>query len=173
MLCLLKEGARGNPTLRPFPDAQGNLTLRSSAKAQNVRKNPHQKQFGGFVHKPTAIKEAMKISETKAAVDKEWDKLKNFPAWDFNKVQPKTEVVRQAKNDGRAIHLASLMDLCHLWPAEVAEHLKPSWLKLGIVAMGPRVASFAFWCDACEVSPRFRRLSCVSAVFTALALLCV
>ena len=38
----------------------------------------------GLERKPITIKEAIKIQEIKAAVDKSWDKLKNLPAWDFN-----------------------------------------------------------------------------------------
>ena len=47
----------------------------------------------GLVHMPASIQEAMKIPEAKSAVDKEWDKLQTIPAWDVNKVRPKSEVI--------------------------------------------------------------------------------
>ena len=42
-----------------------------------------------FEHKPVSIKEAMKLPEATATGDKEWGKLKNWPVWDFKKVEPK------------------------------------------------------------------------------------
>ena len=60
----------------------------------------------------------------RAAVDKEWDKLKSLPAQDFKKAKPKSEVVQQAKKDGRLVHFASLMDICHLKHSELAKHLQ-------------------------------------------------
>ena len=54
-----------------------------------------------LVHKPVSIQEAMKIPEAKAAVDKEWMKVKTIPAWDVKKVRPILEVIRQAKKDGK------------------------------------------------------------------------
>ena len=53
-----------------------------------------------------SVQEAVTIPEAKAAVDKEWNT--------FMKVRPKSDVIRQAKKDGKTIHFASLMDLCHL-----------------------------------------------------------
>ena len=50
----------------------------------------------------------MKIPAAKAAVDKEWEKLKKIPAWDLTKVRSKEEV-----------------DICHLKIAELeAKHQK-------------------------------------------------
>ena len=48
----------------------------------------------GLVHKPISIKEVMKIPKATAAVDKEWNKLQNMPAWDFERVKPEAKVVR-------------------------------------------------------------------------------
>ena len=39
----------------------------------------------------------MKIPEAKTAVDQDWNKLLNFRAWNFKKVNPEAEVVRQEK----------------------------------------------------------------------------
>ena len=103
-------GARGNLQLCRCFNAQGNLTLRSPTKAQNVKRNHikkrHYSRKGieseiqyGLVDEPITSKEVMKIPEAKAVVDKEWNKIQNL---------------RQAKNDGRDVHFASFMNLCHL-----------------------------------------------------------
>ena len=36
----------------------------------------------------------------------------------------KSDVFRQAKKDGKTVHFANLMDLCHLKNAELAKHLQ-------------------------------------------------
>ena len=67
----------------------------------------------------------MKIPAAKAAVDKEWEKLENFPAWDLTKVRSKAEVIDEARTSGAKVHFASLMDICHLKNAELeAKHQK-------------------------------------------------
>ena len=66
------------------------------------------------MHKPVPILCAMKITDGHAAVDKEWGKLKNLPAWRETKVKSKTEAIEQAQKEGRTVHFATLMDLCHL-----------------------------------------------------------
>ena len=67
----------------------------------------------------------MKIPASKAAVDKEWDKLEKISAWDKTKVRNKSDVIDEARNKGRRVHFASLMDICHLKNAELeAKHQK-------------------------------------------------
>ena len=69
--------------------------------------------------------QAMKIPATKAAVDKEWEKLEKIPACDITKVRSKKEVVDEARTSGAKVHLASLMDICHLKNDELeAKHQK-------------------------------------------------
>ena len=63
--------------------------------------------------------QALKIPDAKAAVEKEWEKLKKNPAWQLSKVRNKKEVFAEAKNKGRKVHFASLMDLCHLKNSEL------------------------------------------------------
>ena len=46
---------------------------------------------------------------------------RRFPAWDVKKVRPKSEVIRQAKMDGKTVHFANLVELCHLKNAELAK----------------------------------------------------
>ena len=78
-------------------------------------------QHYNLIHMP----QAMKIPAAKAAVDKEWEKLEKIPAWDLTKVRSKSEVIDEARKEGRKVHFASLMDLCHLKNAELeAKHQK-------------------------------------------------
>ena len=77
----------------------------------------------------------MKIPDAKAAVNKKWDKLRSLPAWDDNKVKPKAVVVHKTKMEGKTVHFANLMDLCHLKNAELArnllKHIKSVWCSGG------------------------------------------
>ena len=69
--------------------------------------------------------QAMKIPAAKAAVDKEWEKLKKIPAWDLTYVRSKSEVIDEARTKGAKVHFASLMVICHLKNAELeAKHQK-------------------------------------------------
>ena len=71
------------------------------------------------------IPQAMKIPAAKAAVDKECDKLEKIPAWDKTKVKNKSEVIDEARKEGRKVHFASSMDLCHSKNAKLeAKHQK-------------------------------------------------
>ena len=67
----------------------------------------------------------MKIPAAKAAAVKEIEKLEKIPAWDLTKVRNKSEVIDEARKEGRKVHVASLMDIWHLKNAELeAKHQK-------------------------------------------------
>ena len=51
--------------------------------------------------------QAMKIPAAKSAVDKEWEKLEKFSAWNLTKVRSKKEVIDEATT-GTKVHFASL-----------------------------------------------------------------
>ena len=63
--------------------------------------------------------EAMKIPDAKTAVSNEWEKLEKISAWQLTKVRNKKEVVAEARNEGKTVHFASLMDVCHLKNSEL------------------------------------------------------
>ena len=63
--------------------------------------------------------QAMKILAAKAAMDKEWETLEKIPAWKLTKVKSKKEVIDEARTKGAKVHVASLMDICHLKNAEL------------------------------------------------------
>ena len=71
------------------------------------------------------MRQATKIPDAKAAVDKEWKKLETSPAWDLGKVKSKKEeVILEALRDKNRVHFASLMDICHLKNAELEPKLQ-------------------------------------------------
>ena len=74
-----------------------------------------------LVHKFIPMPQAMKIPAAKAAVDKEWEKLEKIPAWDKTKVRNKSDVIDEARKEGRKVHFASLMDLCHFEECRIGE----------------------------------------------------
>ena len=52
-------------------------------------------------------------------------KMEKISAWQLTKVRNKKEVIDAARNKGRKVHFASLMDLCHLKNSE----LEPQFQK--------------------------------------------
>ena len=82
-------------------------------------------QHYNLVHKFIPMPQAMKILASKAAVDKEWEKLEKISAWNLTKVRSKKDVIDEARMSGAKVHFASLMDICHLKNAELeAKHQK-------------------------------------------------
>ena len=82
-------------------------------------------QHYNLVHKIIPVLQAMKIPAAKAAVDKDWEKLKKISAWNLTKVRSKKQVIHEAKTKDAKVHFASLMDICLLKNAELeAKHQK-------------------------------------------------
>ena len=53
------------------------------------------------------------------------EKLEKISAWNLTKVRSKKEVIDEARTTGAKVHVASLMDICHLKNAELeAKHQK-------------------------------------------------
>ena len=86
------------------------------------------------VHKFIPMPQAMKIPDAMVAVEKEWEKLEKITAWQLTKVTNENEVMAEARNEGKTLHFASLMDLCHLQNAA----LEPQFQKYkgGVVLRG-------------------------------------
>ena len=89
-----------------------------------------------------------KILDAKAAVDKEWTKLKTIPAWQLDRVKSKKEVIDEARRDKNNVHSATLMDVCHLekWgvSTRITEVQRQSRALGDIVKYGPGAYAF-FW----------------------------
>ena len=75
--------------------------------------------YYSLVHKVIPVPQAMKVPDAGAAVETEWEKLEKSPAWQLTKVRNKNEVLAEARNDGRKVHFASLLDVCHLKNSEL------------------------------------------------------
>ena len=65
----------------------------------------------------------MKTPTAKAVVDKEWDKLRNVPAWDQSDAKSKQKVLPGPEPKSVKVRFAALMDLCRLKHPEL-EHLQ-------------------------------------------------
>ena len=72
-----------------------------------------------IVRKFIPMPQAMRIPDAKAKVEKECENWEKIPAWQLSNVRNKNEVIAEARNEGRAVHFASLMDLCHLKNSEL------------------------------------------------------
>ena len=65
-----------------------------------------------LVHKFIAMPQALKKGCTSSSGQQ-------IPAWQLTKVRNKNEAIAEAGNEGRKVHFASLMDLCHLKNSEL------------------------------------------------------
>ena len=88
-------------------------------------KGTHSFTHCSLVHKFIPTPQALQIPDAKAAVEKERGRLEKIPAWQLTKVRNKKEVIDEARKEGRKVHFASLMDLCHLKNSE----LEPKYQK--------------------------------------------
>ena len=77
-----------------------------------------------LVHKFILMPQTKRIRDAKAAVDKEWKKLETIPARQLEKVKSEKEVILEAKRDKKQVHMATLMDICHLENAELEPKLQ-------------------------------------------------
>ena len=59
-----------------------------------------------LVHELIPLPQAIKIPAAKSAVDKEWEKLEKFSAWNLTKVRGKKEVIDEARTTGTKVHFA-------------------------------------------------------------------
>ena len=66
-----------------------------------------------LVHKFIPMHQAMKIPDAKTAPEKEREKLEKILAWQLTIVRNK-KVINEAMYEGRKVHFASLIGLCHL-----------------------------------------------------------
>ena len=88
-------------------------------------KGQNSSQYYNLVRKFIPMPQAKKIPAAKAVVDKDWEKLEKFSAWNLTQVRSKSEVIDEARMWGATVHFASLMDICHLNKVELeAKHQK-------------------------------------------------
>ena len=61
----------------------------------------------------------------KPLVNKGWEELESLLPLEKTKVRSKKEVIQEAQKEGRTVHFATLMDICHLKNSEFG----PKYLK--------------------------------------------
>ena len=86
----------------------------------------------------------MKIPDAKAAVDKEWERLGHLAAWEVTKVKSKKEDIETTQKEGRTVHFATLMDLCHLKNSELEQKFQQ--YRGGVVLRGDVVKNCLIRC---------------------------
>ena len=96
--------------MNPPECCMGN-SIPSSHEDHIAGKGENSFQHYNLVHNFIPMPQALKIAAAKAAVDKEWEKLEKFSAWNLTKV--KSKVIDEARTAGATVHFASLMDICH------------------------------------------------------------
>ena len=73
-----------------------------------------------LVHKLIPFPQATKIpARCKISSGQRMGKLEKIPAWQLTKVRNKNEVIDEARKEGKTVHFASIMDLCHLKNSEL------------------------------------------------------
>ena len=105
---------------RPSPEGAGYKPHQDHTAAKGM----NSLNYYSLVHKFIPMPQAFKIPDAKAAAEREWEKLEKIPAWELMNVRNKKAVIDEARNKGRKVHFASLMDLCHLKNLEVEPHFQ-------------------------------------------------
>ena len=72
-----------------------------------------------LVHKFMPLLKAMKNTRCESSGGERMEKSEKIPARQRTKVRDKDEVIAEARHEGRKVHFASLMDLCHLRNSEL------------------------------------------------------
>ena len=90
--------------------------------------------------------QALRILDAKAAVDTEWEELEKLPACHMTIVKSKKDVFLEAQKERMTVHVAALIDICHLKNAE----LEPKFQKDKV-----RVALRRFWLSCSVHRTRF------------------
>ena len=79
-----------------------------------------------LVHKFIPMRQAMKIPNAKAAVEKGWEEARNVSRLAVgDKVTSKRDGILVAQKDKKKVHFATFMDICHLKNSE----LEPKFQK--------------------------------------------
>ena len=94
---------------RPRPEGAGHKPHQDHITAKGTNSVAHY----SLVHKFIPMPQATKIPDAKGSGGKRMRKLEKIPAWQQTEVRNKKEVIEEAKNKGRKVNFASLMDLCH------------------------------------------------------------
>jgi len=79
-----------------------------------IEHRPHlcpQHVHAACVARPVTRKEARENAKALAAMDKEWNKLRNIGCWDESRVQEWKHVASNARRDGTKVHIGRIFDI--------------------------------------------------------------
>ena len=122
---------RSNPNLRVFWKASESTRLRMEESTPNhhedhiTGKGDNSLQHNNLVHTLISYASSHEDSRSKGSGGQGMGKIGKNPAWHLTKVRNKKDVINEARNKGRKVHFAPLMDLCHLKNSE----LEPRYQK--------------------------------------------
>ena len=68
--------------------------------------------YSACVARPVTKKEARETPKAMAALDKEWNKLRNMGCWDETRVEEWQAVATRAKRGGTKVHIGRIFDIC-------------------------------------------------------------
>ena len=94
-------------------------TLHEDQEDHVAGKGINSLNHNNFAHKFILMPQAMKVPDAKGSSGKRIGKIEKIPAWNLTKVKNKTEGIVGARKEGKTVHFASLMDLCHLKNSEL------------------------------------------------------
>ena len=77
-------------------------TMQRSHVQRVAPKGHHSVDFYGLIHAP--ITNYHQITEAKAALEVEWRKLEQIPAWDMTRVKSKSQVKAEVHKAGKSVH---------------------------------------------------------------------
>ena len=88
-------------------------------------KNRHREDFVPFysacVARSIPRKEALSIEAAKAALDKEWAKLRKQGCWDESRVREWAELKKEIQTKGQKVHVGRIFDICVEKNSELAD----------------------------------------------------
>ena len=136
MPCMLKThqyretcGGSDNRKSKHACIAQVHESTRKGLERTLLKNNAHRIAGRGFISlshcnlvpRCIPMRHAMKIPDSKAAEDKEWDTFEKLPVWQVTKAKNKKDVIQKTQKEQRTVHYATLTDICHQNNAECSQ----------------------------------------------------
>ncbi len=111
-------------------------------KDKHRMKNTHRRlQFNALVARPVTKKEIEKNPKAQAAMDAEWNRLKEKNVWDMSVVRDLKDVAWQAREKGKEIQFGWLFGICVEKNSELPLENKSRKYKGRVVFQGNRVVN--------------------------------
>ena len=102
-------------------------TKRATEKPPHRQKiRPHQWPFNACVARPVGKAEIKAQPKAKAALQKEWDRLRLKKVWDLDPkgVRKWSDVAAEARREGKEVHMGMLYEICVEKGSELAPELR-------------------------------------------------